>query len=88
MAIGDLAQGGEEAIGWDHVAALAQDRLHQECGHVIGVDEGGEDLFDPRQAEGQGSLVGLSGRVAQDVRVRGEVDPAEERLVVAAILDP
>ena len=89
VAVGHLAQGGEEAVGRDDVAALAEDRLHQERGHVIGVDERREQLVDLGQAvQASGRLGVAPGRVAQRVRVRREVHAAEERLEVAAVLDP
>ena len=85
VAVGDLPQCGQERVRRDHVAALAQDRLDQEGGHVIGVDDRREELLDPRQAEGHRGLVVTTGRVAQRVRVRREMDAAEERLEVAAV---
>ena len=39
VPVGDLAQRRQEAVRRDDVAALAEDRLDQERGHVVGVDD-------------------------------------------------
>ena len=87
VLVGELVEGGQEAVRWHDVSTLAKDRLDQERGHVVGVDDGGEELLDTGEAVGHGGIVVSPGRVAQDVRIGSEVHAAEERLEVAAVLD-
>ncbi len=84
MAIGHLAQGGQESVGRDHVAALAQDRLDQERGYVIGRHQGREQLVDGVHGGGQGRIGPAH---AQGIGEGHEVDAAHERLEVRPVLD-
>ena len=82
MAIGDLAQGGEEAVRRNHVAAFAEDRLHDEGGHVVRHHHSGEQLVDGVQRPGKSGVVAAH---AQRIRVRDEVHPADQGLEVSAV---
>ena len=79
---------GRNPSGARHVAALAEDRLDHERGHVLRVDERREQLVDRVQREAERVVVGATGRVAERVRERHEVDASQQRLVVAADLTP
>ncbi len=84
VAIGHLAQGGQESVRWDHVAALAQDRLDQDGRDVIGRHQRREQLVDGVHGGGQGRIGPAH---AQGIGEGHEVDAAHERLEVRPVLD-
>ena len=69
MAVGQLAESGEEAVRRDDVPALPEHRLDQERGHVLGKHERGEQLVELRHRPVQGRLArSVSARAAVGVR--------------------
>ena len=49
VAVGDLAQGGQEAVRRDDVSALPEHRLDHERGHVVRRDHGREEARRSRR---------------------------------------
>ena len=83
---GDLAEARQEPGRWHDVTALAEDRLDDDRGHPVGVDElveGQVELGLPVAGAGIGRVGATRRPIA--IRVGGVVDAAGQRLEMAPI---